>query len=298
MRIVFVGAVAFSRSCLEAIVAARGNVVAVVTLEPRLLMRHGDGVDLSEAAGAAGIPVYRVTDVNAVETLDLVRRAKPDLICVLGWSQLLGPELLSLAPCIGSHPALLPRDRGRHPITWALVDGYEESGLTFLWLDEGADSGDILWQRSFPIRQEDDAADVYRAVERLAAEAIPELLPQLEIGTAPRIPQDLTGATYRRRRTEADRWIDWHQSARDIHNLVRGLARPYVGALTRSGRQDVIVWRARVWDGGDSAAEAQPGAVSRADGRLVVSTGEGAVVLIEVEPAAAIAAGDVLEVGR
>jgi methionyl-tRNA formyltransferase len=293
MRIVFVGAVAFSRRCLEETIAAGGEVVAVFTLEREQLRAHGDAADVGEVAAAAAIPLHRIANVNDAATIGLIRGYAPDAIFVFGWSQLLGPGLLELAPCIGSHPALLPRDRGRHPITWALVDGLEESGLTFLWLDALADSGDILWQRRFPIGADDDASDVYAVIERLAGEAIREFLPRLEAGTAPRLPQDESLATYRRRRTDADRWIDWQAPASAVHNLVRGLARPYVGALTRRGRQDVLVWRARPISSSPGRS-VTPGAVVADDGGPVVQAADGRVVLLEVEPAGAVRVGDVL----
>jgi methionyl-tRNA formyltransferase len=190
VRIVFVGAVAFSRVCLERVLELGGDIVGVVTLAPELLGRAGDGADIGSIAVSNDVPVQRVRNVNDPQSIEFIRSLRPDVIFVFGWSQLLGRDLLAIAPAIGSHPALLPRDRGRHPITWALVDGLAESGLTFLWLDEGADSGDILWQRAFPIEEDDDAADIYRRVEELARSAIAEFLPTLEAGTAQRIPQD------------------------------------------------------------------------------------------------------------
>ncbi len=271
MRIAFVGAVEFSRACLEEMLAAGGDVVAVITLPAENASFHGDYADLEPVAAAHGVPVHRIGNINDPATIELIRSLEPDVIFVLGWSQLLGPELLALAPCIGSHPALLPRNRGRHPLTWALVEGLDESGLTFLWLDEGADSGDILWQRSFPIAIDDDAASLYRKMVGLGREAIRELLPLLESDSAPRVPQDDALATYWRRRTDDDRWIDWTLSSLAVHNLIRGLARPYVGALTRCAGQDVLVWRARLPEdpppvaAEDAVARLRPRGRSRAD---------------------------------
>jgi methionyl-tRNA formyltransferase len=289
MRIVFVGAVAASAAWLEETLSAGGDVVAVITLPEERAGRHTDFADLRPISERQGVPLHEVENVNDPRTLDLIRSLAPDVVFVFGWSQLLQPQLLELAPVIGSHPALLPRDRGRHPITWALVDGLEESGLTFLWLDDGADTGDILWQRAFPIGPEDDAADVYAKVEALGRKAIREFLPQLETGAAPRIAQDQAAATYRRKRTDADRWIDWSRPARRIHDLVRGLARPYVGALTRWDGHDVLVWRARL---SSEPATAEPGTVLRVDPAIVVATGGGALELVELEPQLDVRAGE------
>jgi methionyl-tRNA formyltransferase len=199
MRIAFVGAVEFSRECLEETLVTGGDVIAVLTLAAERAGFHGDYADLGPVAASHGVPVHRIGNINDPAEIELIRSLHPDVIFVFGWSQLLGPELLQLAPCIGSHPTLLPRNRGRHPLTWALVEGLEQSGLTFLWLDGDADTGDILWQRAFPIEIEDDAATVYRRVVRLGREAIREFLPALESGSAPRLPQNEALATYWRK---------------------------------------------------------------------------------------------------
>ncbi len=284
MRIVLVGAVDFSRACLEELIAQEANVVAVLTLAPETAGFHADYADLGPVAEPAGIPVHRIRNINDPETVALLRDdLRPDVIFVFGWSQIVKSEVLSLPPkgCIGTHPALLPENRGRHPLIWALVDGLPESGLTFFYLAEGADDGDILWQRAFPIGPDDDAADLYAKIEGLAREAIREFLGPLTDGTAPRIPQDHSRATYRRKRGEEDGQIDWNSPTQTVHNLVRALARPYVGAHTWADGRRVLVWRARP---AAEDAEADPGTVVATNGdAVVVRTGDGALAIADYE---------------
>lgn len=289
MRIVFVGAVEFSRTTLEAVVAAGGDVVAVLTLPTELAARHSDFVDLGAVADEHGIPVHRIRQIGAPETIELLRSLEPDIVFVFGWSQLIPATLLDLPRLgfVGTHPALLPQGRGRHPIVWTLVEGHERSGLTFFFLDEGADSGDILWQRAFDVTLEDDAASLYRKIEELAVVGIHEIVPRLEQGTVDRIPQDDTQATYWRKRDDADRRIDWTQPSLTIYNLVRALTHPYVGAITGTPDGDAIVWRSRLSDDPLGAAEraAPPGTIlSESGGEIVVRTGDTALVLTDVEP--------------
>jgi methionyl-tRNA formyltransferase len=246
MRIVFVGAVEFSRYCLEAVLKNGGDVVAVLTLPKEHAGFHSDYADLSDVAIQHGITVYRLNNINNAENVKLIQSLSPDIIFVFGWSQLISKRILDIPPmgCIGTHPALLPRNRGRHPIVWALAEGLEESGLTFFYLDEGADSGDILCQRPFPITREDDARALYEKIKGLASEAIAEFLPKLEQGIAPRVPQDHSQATYWRKRTGKDGEIDWAAPTVKIYNLIRALARPYVGAHTYAAGRKVTIWRA------------------------------------------------------
>ena len=246
MRIVFVGAIRFSRLCLEAVLENRGDVVGVVTIAQGKSQNHSDYADLSILAADRQIPIYEVTDINEPRNVEFIKELRPDVIFVFGWSQIISPQILNIPPlgCIGTHPALLPRNRGRHPIVWVLVEGQKETGLTFFYLEDKADTGDILWQKSFPISLEDNAQTVYEEVESLATEAIEEFLPQLERGSAPRLPQDHSKATYGRKRNEKDGEICWSSSTMTVYNLIRALTHPYVGAHTYASGQRVKLWQA------------------------------------------------------
>lgn len=289
MKIVFVGAVDFSRHCLQQVLDCDGNVVAVLTLAREDAGFHSDCANLSDVAMQHGVTVHRIKKINDPKSIELIRSLKPDVIFVFGWSQLISKRILDIPPlgCIGTHPALLPRNRGRHPIVWALVEGLIESGLTFFYVDEGTDSGDILWQKSFPITLEDDAGSLYEKIKVLASEAIREFLPQLERGTARRIPQDHSQATYWRKRSEKDGEIHWIGSTMKIYNLIRALARPYVGAHTYINNQKMLIWRARIPQKPlpPVAMDVQPGIIfARIDVGFDVRTGDGYLTVLEYEP--------------
>lgn len=284
----FVGAVEFSRHCLTELLRLGAQVAGVVTLAPELAGHHADFADLGPVAEASGIPVVRVRRVNDRESAEAIRAFRPDVLFVFGWSQVLSCEILRSAPlgCIGSHPALLPQHRGRHPLIWALVEGLEESGLTFFYMDEGVDSGDILWQRPFPITLEDDASTLYRKVELLATEAIAEFLPQLCEGRVPRVPQDHAKATYWRKRDDKDGEIQWGSTTLQVYNLIRALTRPYVGAHTFLGSSRVRIWRSRLLaeQQGTGGWPNMPGAVlMQTDGGFIVRTGDGCLEVTEHE---------------
>lgn len=301
MRIVFIGAVEFSRHCLEAILKCHGNVVAVVTVAKEKAGTHADYADLSGLAATHNVPLYRVRDINQPDNVELLRSLRPDVIFVFGWSQLVSRQILDIPVlgCIGTHPALLPKNRGRHPIVWALVEGLQESGLTFFYLEESADNGDILWQRAFPISLEDDANSLYEKIKSLAGEAIPEFLPQLARRSAPRVPQDDAKATYWRKRTQKDGEIDWSASSMTIYNLVRALTHPYVGAHTCAGGVKMKVWRANLPSGPPVVDQNDmvPGAVlSSSNEGFVVKTGDSHITVDweDIEGDAQIQAGAIL----
>jgi len=153
--------------------------------------------------------------------------------------------MLAAAPLgvVGFHPAALPANRGRHPLIWSLALGLEQTASTFFFMDAGADSGDILLRRALAIDPTDDARTLYDKVCACALEQITQFVSQLANGSFAREPQAHAQANIWRKRGMADGKIDWRMSAVSVHNLVRALAKPYVGAhllstarTSRSGR--------------------------------------------------------------
>jgi methionyl-tRNA formyltransferase len=293
MKILFVGTVRFSRRCLGEILDQGGEVVGVLTLPAEKARFNSDYADLGNFCAKWAVPCHRIGNINDPETVHLIRSLAPDVIFVFGWSQLIRKEVLDLPPlgCIGSHPALLPRNRGRHPLIWALVEGLEESGLTFFYLGEGADDGDIFWQRPFPITLEDDASTLYAKMEELGVQAIREFLPQLQAGNAPRIPQDHRLATTWRKRGEKDGEITWSAPSLTTYNLVRALTRPYVGAHTWYGEHRLLVWRASLLKARltpEQEALAAGTVLACGDGWLDVRTGDGSIRISDFQAPLAI----------
>ncbi|MBI4064625.1 MAG: methionyl-tRNA formyltransferase [Elusimicrobia bacterium] len=288
MRIVFAGAVDFSRHALVEVLSCGGEVVAVLTLDPAHAGFNSDFVDLSPVAERHHIALHRIKNINGPETLELIRSLKPDVVFVFGWSQLISKAVLEIPPlgCIGTHPALLPKNRGRHPLIWTLVHGLSQGGLTFFYLDEGADSGDILWQKGFPVTLEDDAGTLYQKIKILATDAIKEFLPQLIEGKAPRLAQDHAQANYWRKRGQSDGEIHWDRPTMEIYNLTRALTRPYVGAHAYHGQDKVLIWRSRLPSSGvpREANDLAAGAVfSIRESGIVVRTGDGFLDIVEYE---------------
>ena len=288
MRSLFLDTVDFSRHCLQTLLQNGAEVTAVLTLARENANFNSDYADLSDIAEKYGVTLCRIKNINHPENVQLIKTLNPDVIFVFGWSQLISKPILDIPPlgCIGSHPALLPRDRGRHPIIWALVDGFDQSGLTFFFMDEGADGGDILWQRPFSITLWDDAGSIYKKIKELASQAIVEFLPQLENGTALRLPQDHELATYPRKRGKKDGEIVWSAPTMQIYNLVRALTHPYVGAHTFLDGCQVKVWRSALPKSSlpPNQQDAAPGTVIAVkNGCLDVRTADGFITISAYE---------------
>jgi len=283
MRIVFIGAVEFSWRALERLLAMHAEIVGVCTMQDSKF--NADHVDLGAVSEAHGVPWFYAEDINSTEALSWIQDKAPDVIFCFGWSRLLKQDLLGLAPLgvVGFHPAALPANRGRHPLIWALVLGLDKTASTFFFMDAGADSGDILSQRVIFIGDEDDARTLYDKVTRTALEQIEEFLPQLALGIFQRHKQDQQIANTWRKRGSADGKIDWRMSAHSIHNLVRGLAKPYVGAHFIVDGREIKVWKVAVVS--DVPRNIEPGKIlMQTDTRPVVKCGNDAICLLVTEP--------------
>lgn len=235
MRTVLIGAVKGSAAALEALCASGQAPDLIVTLPLDLSHRHSDFADLGPPCKKNGIPVHRTAKSEAPETLDLIASVRPDLLLVIGWSQLCGPALREL-PRIGSlgfHPSALPRLRGRGVIPWTILLGLEETGATLFWLGDGADTGPIADQRRIQVDPErETAASLYAKQIDALSQMLPPLVARIAVGDIPAVPQDDTQASVCARRRPEDGHIDWTKSAVEIERLIRAAGPPYPGAYT------------------------------------------------------------------
>lgn len=281
------------RRCLEAAAEAGGEVGGIVTLPGPIDPNRSGQCAFDDVAEGLGATLIETADVNAPDTVDAVRALEPALIFVVGWSQLVRDAFISTASAgvYGMHPSLLPRHRGRAPIPWAIISGLARTGVTLFEItDPTADSGPIVGQAEIAIARDETAATLYEKTADAHVALVREYVPQLVAGTAPRIPQDPRRASAWPKRTPADGIIDWETQAAHLDAWVRAQTRPYPGAFTFLGEERVVVWRARLVErDGDAPAGT---VVELRDEGPVVSCGEGALLLEELEPSVRPAVGD------
>jgi methionyl-tRNA formyltransferase len=293
MKAIFIGAVEFSRSTLEQLLTTDIEIAGVCTLAASSF--NADYCDLAPICRQRGIPWQYVDDVNSPQSLDWMRARQPDVVFCFGWSRLLRESLLKLAPLgvVGFHPAALPANRGRHPIIWALALGLDSTASTFFFMNHEVDGGDILSQRPISIGDDDDAGTLYARITACALEQIDEFVPRLIDGTFQRREQDASRANVWRKRGKDDGRIDWRMSARNVHNLVRALTRPYVGAHFTRAAESVKVWGARVVAG--TPPNCEPGKVLSVEpGGALIACGSDGILLTQTEPAIHLRVGEYL----
>jgi len=284
VRTVWVSFDTIGRDCLEAAADAGAEIVGVVTLPGPIEPNRSGQCAFDDVAGRLGTRLVETSDLNANETLEQIRALDPELVFVVGWSQIVREPFLALAHegVFGMHPTLLPRHRGRAAIPWAILSGLARTGVTlFEIVDATADSGAIVGQAVVDIGADDTAATLFERISDAHVELIREYVPRLLTRSAPRLPQDPARASSWPKRTPADGIIDWETRAPYLYDWVRAQTRPYPGAFTFLGGEKVVVWRARAVEV-DAAAPAGTIVATKPEGP-VVACGEGALLLEEVE---------------
>ena len=244
MRIVVHGQQAFGKAVLEALVK-RGEDVIAVYVAPE---KEGAKVDpLKEAALAAKLPIYQPASYRKPEVWEEFRALKPDLQ-VMAFVTLLVPEEFLNIPTRGSiqyHPSLLPAYRGPSAINWPIIKGETETGLSIFWPDNGLDTGDVLLQKKTPIGPADTLGPVY--FDRLFPMGVAAMLEAVDLvkaGTAPRLRQDETKASYEGRCGPDNARIDWGKPWSEIDRLIRG-CNPQPGAWCTLAGKTVKIFEAK-----------------------------------------------------
>jgi len=284
MRTVWVSFDTIGRDCLEAASDVGAEIVGVVTLPGPIDPNRSGQCAFDEVADRLGAVLHETRDINADETLAAVGELEPELIFVVGWSQLVRDPFIDLASegIFGMHPTLLPRHRGRAPIPWAILTGLARTGVTLFEIaDATADSGAIVGQREVEISADETATTLFARIADAHVALTRELVPQLLARTAPRIPQDPSRASSWPKRSPADGIIDWETRAPYVYDWVRAQTRPYPGAFTFLGDEKVIVWGARPVSLADDAPAGT--IVDVRDEGPVVACGEGGLLLEEVQ---------------
>jgi methionyl-tRNA formyltransferase len=280
MKIFFIGTVSFSFKALEKLISLNAEIVGVATKSKSAF--NADHEDLSPICIANNIPFKYVKDINAPHIIEWIESLNPDVIFCFGWSSLIKSELLHLTKIgvVGFHPTELPKNRGRHPLIWAIVLGLKQTATTFFFMDEGADDGDILSQSSLSINYNDDAYTIYGKIEDSALDQIQKFLPELENGTYNRISQDHSLSNIWRKRGMKDGEIDFRMSSYAIYNLVRGLTKPYIGAHLFYNGQEVKVWKVKEED--TTLSNLEPGKILEVgNGEILVKTYDKAIRILE-----------------
>jgi len=285
LRVVFFGTPEAAVPSLAHLLGSAHPVVAAVTAPDR---PRGRGLEVQpspvkRAALAAQLPVVQPPTLRDPSVQAELGDLGADVFAVCAYGLILPQAVLDL-PRLGAlnvHFSLLPAYRGAAPVTWAILDGRPETGVTIMQMEAGLDTGPILEQVAEPILPEDDTGSLEERLAVAGGGLLVDVLDRLEGGGVTPVAQDHAASSYAAKITPADARIDWSWDAARIARAVRAF-RPRPGAWTTLAGRRLKLWRAKP---GAAAAPGAPGTVAAGpDREMLVATGGGSLVLDEVQP--------------
>ena len=275
MRLVFMGTPEFARACLEKLHSDGFDIAAVYT---KIDTPKNRGMKLipspvKEYAQSVGLPVYQPQSFRDEETVQQLRELKPDLLVVVAYGKILPQAVLD----IPKYGAINMHGSGSAPVQRSILNHCDEAGVTAMYLSAGMDEGDIIEIRKTAIQPLETSEELMARLAQLAAPLCADTVRSIEAGTAPRIPQDNTRATYAPMLSKEESPIDWNQPARFIVDHVRGLV-PWPVATAELGGTEFKIYRVEY---ADQKTEKAPGSlVALTKKGLLVACHDGNTVLV------------------
>ena len=293
LKIIFMGTADFGGPVLKKLADSRENKIAVIT-QPDRPQGRGRKIlptPIKKIALDKRLEIFQPENINDEESIKRIKEFNPDIILVVAYGQILSGHILNIPKigCINIHGSLLPKYRGAAPINRAIINGEKETGITFMFMKEKVDAGEIIFQDKIDILPDETCGELYYRLSDLSANALPKLLEKIKSGKIERISQDNKLVTFARKMKKEDGKIDWSDKGEKVYNLIRGTI-PYPGAFTYSKGRKLKITRARFLDDYQEEADTgspKPGRVVKIEkDAILISTGdEGIIKILRLIPA-------------
>ena len=278
MKIVFMGTPEFSKPILEALIE-NYDVELIVTQPDRYLGNKVIEPVIKKVGIEHNIKVFQPQKIR--KEYEEITKLNPDMIITCAYGQLIPKELLELPKygAINIHASLLPKLRGGAPIHHAIIDGYDKTGITIMYMNDKMDEGDIILQKETQITDEDTTETLHDRLSLIGRDLILEAIPKIVKGVK-RKKQNEEEATYGYNISREDEKINFEKTKRQIFNQIRGL-NSYPGAYTTYNNKILKVWKSKI---GLNQAEGQNGKIINLyeDG-IGVKCADGEIILTEVQ---------------
>lgn len=281
IKIVFMGTPDFAVPIFKSL-AENYNVVAVVTQPDKLVGRKQilTPSPIKVASALYNIPVLQPVKIK--DEYASILKYEPDIIITCAYGQILPKELLDYPKykCINVHASLLPKLRGGAPIHHAIMDGYDKTGITIMYMSVLMDAGDIISQAETTITKDDTLGSLHDRLSEMGKDLLLETLPNIINGNITTIKQDENEVTYGNNITKEDEKIDFTKTNIEVDNKIRAL-NPTPGAYTTINGKRMKVYDARLSD--RYYSKTTPGTIVgfEKDGIRVV-TGDKEIILTDI----------------
>lgn len=281
MNIVFMGTPDFAVKSLQQIIADGHNVQAVYTKAdaPKGRKMILTPSDVKVCALENNLTVYTPSTFKDEAEVERLKALNPDLIVVVAYGKLLPKSVLDIPKygCVNVHGSILPKWRGAAPIQWTVLSGDEYGGVTTMYMNEGLDTGDIIFTDEVKVGENETSGQLFDRLCINGATLLSKTIKAIEEGTAPRISQNDSDATYASMLSKEISEIDFSKSAKDVHNKVRGLS-PWPSAQTKLFGKRIKILETRLSD-----KKGEAGKVISVN-PLTVACCEGSVEILTLQP--------------
>lgn len=294
MNIVWIGCHEEGIPAFKSVLKNGYAVKTFITLDETAFAKRSAGSrEYEEYCTEYGVKYCTVDTIKGDSAYEIIRDNNPDLLVVLGWSEILPERLLEIPTIgtIGTHAALLPHNRGSAPINWSLIHGETVTGNTMMWLSREVDAGEIIDQIEIPVTIYDTCKTLYEKVAETNEIMINRLLESLKKGVKPIIPiKNETDEPILPRRRPKDGIIDWNQEGRKIYDFVRAVTKPYPGAFSFIDGKKWIIWECSLLPLNSKGNGLKPGQIlgnvygfSNSANGIVVGTQTDMLLITEIE---------------
>jgi len=285
MNIIFAGTPDFSVPTLQMLIASEHNVCAAYT-QPDRPAGRGRKIQQSPIKQCAineQIPVEQPTNFSSPESLEILANYKADLLIVVAYGIILPKTVLNMPRfgCINIHASLLPRWRGAAPIQRAILSGDKKTGVTLMQMDEGLDTGNMLVKVTCPIMQSDTSSTLHDTLSTLGAQALIDLLPNIEQSKLNPVIQAESEVNYAHKLSKQEALIDWNKPAADVQRAIQGY-NPWPVAHTSLNDKPLRIWLAKTTT---DTANGKPGQIKTEKNRLFVACHDHYLEVLELQPA-------------
>jgi len=286
-KIIFMGTADFGGPVLEKLADNRENKITVIT-QPDRPQGRGRKIlptPIKKIALDKGLEVFQPENINDEESIKRIKEFNPGIILVVAYGQILSSHILNIPKigCINIHGSILPKYRGAAPINRAIINGEKETGITFMFMKEKVDAGEIIFQEKIDISPDETCGELYYRLSDLSARTLSKLLEKIKSGNIERISQDNKLVTLARKMSKEDGKIDWSDRGERVYNLIRGTI-PYPGAFTYYKGRKMKITQARFLDDYPDEADTgspKPGRVVKTEkDAILISTGDKGIIKI------------------
>lgn len=289
MRVVFFGTPFIAASVLEKLVEERIEIVAIVTKPDRPQGRSSKLIPCAVKEYAAGhlpqVPLFQPPTISTEENRDLLASFKPDLFVVVAYGEIIKEFILNI-PLLGAinlHASLLPKYRGAAPIQRVLMEGETKTGVSIIQMVKKMDAGDVYEEAPISIGEEMQQSDLEQEIIKVGASALLKTINALENGSAVKIPQDHSLATFAPKVELEECEVRWNRSARELHNLIRAVSREPGAWCTielKGVRQRLRLFKSVI----RKEVNLKSGEILRTKNEIIAGTGTDALQILELQP--------------